>query len=111
MAQQKKRKKTTYSYRRNPEHRKRILSWILLLILGVILFIFLSGNSSLIKLYSLHQKRNRLIEQKKALIKQNQQLSEEIEKLKNNDEYIEKMAREKYNMKKEKEEVYIINSK
>lgn len=45
------------------------------------------------------------------MIQQNQQLREEIDKLQKDDEYIEKLAREKYNMKKESEEVYIIESK
>lgn len=50
-------------------------------------------------------------QQKEELIRQQQELEIEIHKLKNDLEYNEQIAREKYNMKKKNEEVYIVEPK
>lgn len=81
------------------------------IIILILLFIFFTGNRSLFKLYSLYNQKNTLDKQKESLIKENQEIKEEIEKLENDDKYIEKLAREKYNMKKEGEDIYHIESK
>ncbi len=65
----------------------------------------------MIKLFSLRQDRNQLLQQKERLLRQNDSLQKEIEKLKHDNEYLEKIAREKYNMKKDKEEIYRIEGK
>ncbi len=72
----------------------------------IILFAFLSGNKSLITLYSLYETRQDLIEQKERLQKENEQLLKEIDRLKNDINYLEKVARENYNLKRDDEEVY-----
>jgi cell division protein FtsL len=94
-------------YRQQPRKGKKILRWIFAIIVLVILFVFLSGNRSLLKLYSLHLDKNKLQQQKENLLQQQDDLETEIDKLKNDPEYIEKVAREKYNMKKENEEVHM----
>jgi len=101
----------TTRYHQHPRKGKIILRWISGIIVLIILFIFLTGNRSLLKLYSLHQEHNKLKVQKEKLLEQQQSLEQEIEKLKTDKDYMEKVAREKYNMKKEDEEVYIIESK
>lgn len=72
----------------------------------LILFAFLNGNKSLMTLYSLYETRRELIEQKEQLQKENEQLLKEIDRLKNDINYLEKVAREKYNLKRDDEEVY-----
>jgi cell division protein FtsB len=99
-------KRSARTYRSRPPRIKRLWRWVLGIIVTIILVIFLSGNRSLIKLYSLHNQKQNLEKQKEAVIKQKQQLEEEIEKLKNDDEHLEEEARKTYNMKKEKEEDY-----
>lgn len=111
MSKKKISKKHIRSYKQKPARGRKVFWWAFFIFLGIILFIFLSGNRSLIQLYILHQKRNHLVKQQEELIEQNRQLRDEIDKLQKDDEYIEKLAREKYNMKKEGEEVYIIDSK
>ena len=91
--------------------RKRFLLLFFGFISLTIAFVFLSGNRSLLKLHSLYKEKENLEVKKGDLIKQNQELKEEIKKLKNDDQYIEKVAREKYNMKKDGEEVYLIEEK
>jgi cell division protein FtsB len=100
--------------KRSPGAKKSFLSnrqkRLPLIVLGVIVlllsFAFLTGSKSLFNLYSLYQERNELLQEKERLEAENKQLKEEIEKLQNDVEYIEKMAREKYNLKREDEEVY-----
>lgn len=107
--------KTTYKkksspggYRKAPGKRPGILRWVLAGLFLAIFLIFFTGNKSLIKLYSLHQQKEKLKQQKQELLKTNKELREEIDKLKNDKKYIEKMAREKYNMKKKNEDVYMV---
>lgn len=107
----KNKKPRTTRYHQQPRKGKKVLRWVSGIIVLTILFIFLSGNRSLIKLYSLYQEKNKLKMQKEKLLEQQKNLEEEIEKLKTDKDYMEKVAREKYNMKKEDEEVYIIESK
>ena len=104
-------KRKTGQYRQQPRKGKKILRWIIGIIILAILFIFLSGNRSLLKLYSLHLDKNKLQQQKEDLLQRQKDLETEIEKLKNDPEYNEKVAREKYNMKKGNEEVHLIESK
>jgi cell division protein FtsB len=113
MARKKKPAAKKYLYRNQVPSRKpkKLLRWVLGGIIFTVMMIFLTGNRSLLKLHSLQQEKQKLEDQRETLIKQNQNLQEEIDKLKNDQEYIEKVAREKYNMKKEGEEVYIIERK
>ncbi len=104
------RKKTLRSTQRSGK-RKRFLLLFFGFVSLMIAFVFLSGNRSMLKLYSLYKEKESLEVKKRALIKQNQEIKEEIKKLKNDEQYMEKVAREKYNMKKDGEEVYLIEEK
>jgi len=106
----KKRNKTLRNIQRSGK-RKRFLLLFFGFISLTIAFVFLSGNRSLLKLHSLYKEKENLEAKKEALLKQNQELKEEIKKLEHDDQYIEKVAREKYNMKKDGEEVYLIEEK
>jgi cell division protein FtsB len=88
-------------------NKHKRLPWIILGVIILLLsFAFLTGSKSLFNLYSLYWQRNELLQEKERLEAENKQLKEEIEKLQNDMKYIEKMAREKYNLKREDEEVY-----
>jgi cell division protein FtsB len=100
-------KRNIGKYQQRPRKGRKIIRWIVAIVILVILFIFLSGNRSLFKLYSLRLDKNKLQQQKQDLIERQKNLETEIDKLENDPDYIEKKAREKYNMKKEYEEVYI----
>lgn len=97
-----KREKTlTVSYRYFP-------LWIFILIVILVLFVFLTGSRSIFRLYDLHKQHNELLQQKETLESENEQLLEQIEKLQEDLDYIEKVAREKYNLKREGEDIYKI---
>ncbi len=108
--------RTTYRNRRpsrrspqkgSPWNRKTA-RWILLLLLLLTASIFFTGPNSVFKLYMLYQEREQLRKEKEALLKENRQLKETIKKLESDLEYIEKVAREKYNLKKKNEEIYLV---
>ncbi len=100
-----------YHFSKRPPRKKvgmNLKRWILLSILLVLFLIFFTGNRSLQKLYSLYQEKQNLIKEKEKLEKTNKKLEEEIYKLQHDKNYLEKIAREKHNMKKPKEDVYHI---
>jgi len=100
--------KKNHRYRNDPGRKKKVWKWVISGFIVILLLIFFTGSQSLFKLFSLHHERNQLQQQKEELIKQNDSLQQEIDKLKKDDKYLEKVAREKYNMKKEKEDVYVV---
>ncbi len=85
-----------------------MLPWILMAAVVVLGVVFFTGSQSLFQLYQLKQQEKQLRELKQSYIQQNDSLKKEIQRLKNDVEYQEKVAREKFNMKKKGEEVYIV---
>jgi cell division protein FtsB len=74
------------------------------------IYVFFTGNKSVLKLYTLHQQKNELAAERDRLILENQRLEEEITKLQTDKRYIEEVARKRYNFKKENEEVYAVKA-
>lgn len=105
------RKPLQSSKRKSPSsgaNRRRASWWILTGLVLFILVVFLTGSKSFIKLFGLYRERQELMVEKERLEAENQQLLREIDQLQNNLDYVEKVAREKYNLKREDEEVYEI---
>jgi len=88
------------------QERKRLRRFILLIsVLVALLLLFFPGRS----LLSYHRMQNelaRLAERNQALEKRNQELAAEIERLKTDDAYLEEVARKKYGLLRDNEEVY-----
>ncbi len=80
--------------------------WILGVILLFLALVFFTGNKSIINLYTIYQQRNELLIEKEKLEVENKRLQEEIERLQKDMKAIESVAREKYNLKKNSEEIY-----
>ena len=80
--------------------------WIVGVVFVFLAFVFFTGNKSIVNLYSLYQQRNQLQLEKEKLEAENQRLQEEIERLQKDMKEIESVAREKYNLKKDSEEIY-----
>lgn len=91
--------------------RANLLPWVILAVVVVLFFVFFTGSQSLTKLYDLKQKERSLSERKQRLLQENDTLEQQIRKLKSDEKYQEKVAREKFNMKKKDEDVYIIEPK
>ena len=113
------RKSTKYSHKTSRNRRSgkgkppslKLLRWFALAVVVVIFVVFFTGNRSIFKLIALHNQKTRLEQQKVRLQEEQKELEEEIDKLKNDPKYIEKIAREKYKMRKKGEEVYEIEPK
>ena len=73
-------------------------------IFGFVLFIF--DDLGLLKWYSLRKERIRIQYEIDDLIQQEAHLTEEISKIKSDDTYLEKIAREKFQMVKPGEKVF-----
>ncbi len=86
---------------------------ILVVVLAAIaiLYFFFSGSHNIIQLYESHREKQELLRQIEQEKVRKARLDSIKYKLKNDPEYIEKIAREKYNMKKKGEKVYKIIEK
>jgi len=84
--------------------------WFLFSIVGIVLLssIFLFGNHGLIRYLQLQNQRKELTRQITALKEEQLRLQKEIDMLQNNYRYIEKIAREKYQMGKDGEKIYFM---
>lgn len=83
---------------------------ILIAVFAAIFIIFISGPRGSLKLYQSHEEKQELLKEIEALKIKKARLDSERIKLLNDPDYIEKIARETYNMKKKGEKVYKIKS-
>jgi cell division protein FtsB len=80
--------------------------FVILLFIIVIITVFLFADRGFLHFYRSYNERELLKEEIKGLEQKKEQLLKEKDKLQNDPEYIEKVAREKYKMKKKDEKVY-----
>jgi len=71
-----------------------------------LLFSFFAGERGIIELIKIHERATRMQHEITSIQAENNQLSMEIEKLKNDPFYIERLAREKLGMVREGEWIY-----
>lgn len=81
--------------------------WVTSILLVILLYLFVFGDNSLIKRWSLSREVRLLKAQKEYYINKIEQDSLMLDNLKD-DVYLEKFAREKYLMKRENETIYIV---
>ncbi|MHB2149068.1 FtsB family cell division protein [Calditrichota bacterium LG25] len=99
----------TKKRKRNKTTPKNILKILIgFFIFAVIYLLFFSGPRSVIQYFRQTTYKKSLQKEIQSLKNEKQSLKKEAERLKNDLDYIEKIAREKYNMKKKDEKVYKI---
>lgn len=81
---------------------------IALIVIVLIIFVFISGPRGTWQLYQTDKEKQNLMDDIRDLELKKAELDSERTLLLNDPEYIEKVAREKYNMKKKGEKVYKI---
>jgi cell division protein FtsB len=86
---------------------KLSLLYLLICVLAILYLVF--GDNGLLKYYSLINSRNTYIKQSKDMDNKIDKLGEELEFLKKDKDYLEKIIRKELNMKKKDEDLYIIN--
>lgn len=104
-----------YMWKKSRPSRKKksppSLPWrkiIVFVILLVGFITFFTGPRSVIHLYLLYGQREKLQQQKQILLKENQQLKQELHRLKTDTQYMLRIAREKFNLKKKNEKIIIV---
>jgi len=88
------------------ETQRKFVRGVLLLIGATLVIIFIFGDHGLFQLYKLKQERKGVQEHITQLRKNRETLISEKNRLENDLEYIEKLAREKYRMAKPGEKVF-----
>ena len=89
-------------------HKKRVRQLTLIAILIIIVLIFSTGSRGTYQFYKFNEKKADLEEEIEKLESQKKDLEKVKLKIENDPAYIEKIAREKYKMKKKEEKVYEI---
>ncbi|SVE49659.1 uncharacterized protein METZ01_LOCUS502513 [marine metagenome] len=84
--------------------QNRIMIFPLILILGGLFLI--SNDMGIVKWYQIRKERNRIQAEIDQFIKNEAILADELDRLKNDEEYIKKIAREKFHMVKPGEKVF-----
>ena len=76
-----------------------------------IIWLFIFDQNNLIERRKNIKKHNQLLKDKEYYLKKIEEDRQQLKELKTNDENLEKFAREKYFMKKENEDVFVIVDK
>lgn len=82
---------------------RRVL--LLVIVLGIIWLLFAPGRG-IIHYHRLQKQIESLARENESLAERNAELKQEIDRLQNDDAYLEELARKKYGMLKENESVY-----
>lgn len=77
-----------------------------MLFVAAVLWLLLSPSNGLYGLIKIKKEVHQLEQQTTELAKSNQVLRQEIERLRTDPEYLERIAREKYNMLKKNEQLF-----
>lgn len=94
-----------------PLQENRLLKIVIVLIIIAVIWLLVAPGTGL---YSLMKQRRTTVElekQTESLMKTNEQLRAEIDRLKHDDAYLEKVAREKYGLLKKNERVFDFSKK
>jgi cell division protein FtsB len=95
----------------NKRERKLLNRVILGAVIFAILFLLFAPGRGIIPYRNLKNKVQVLNTENKTLQQRNMELAQEIERLKNDDAYLEQLARGKQNLLKKNEEVYYYGKK
>ena len=93
----------------NNAFQNRKIIFLILFVLGILLLFF--NDMGIVMWYQLHKERNQIQAEIKQLIIEENVLTNELELLKNDGEYIKKIARERFNMVKSGEKLFRVIDK
>ena len=97
----------SYTFRKQlAETQRKFIRGVLILIVATLVIIFIFGDHGLFQLYKLKQERKEVQKHITQLRENRETLIAEKNRLENDLEYIEKLAREKYRMAKPGEKVF-----
>jgi len=90
---------------------KKNKSFIFIIILFLFSFLFLFNDAGIIKWYQLKAERNNIKDEIKEIIANEEFLSQEIFRLENDNNYIKKLAKDKFHMVQPGEKIFRIIDK
>ena len=79
---------------------------LVLIFISVFMVLFVFNDAGIIKQYQLNNKKNIIRDEIDNLIAQEIKLTDQIENLSNNDEYLKNIARNKFHLVKPGEKIY-----
>lgn len=89
----------------------RLLKVVIVLIVVAFLWLLFAPGTGVYSLMKMRSRTAALEQQTESLIKSNEDLRAEIERLKNDEAYLEQVAREKYGLLKKNERVFDFSGK
>ena len=89
--------------------QNRNMIFPIILVLGIMLLLF--NDMGIVKWYQLKQERYQIQEEINRLILKEKDFTAELDRLENDDEYIKKIARERFHMVKPGEKVFRVIDK
>ncbi|MEJ2056390.1 MAG: septum formation initiator family protein [Desulfofustis sp.] len=89
----------------------RLLKVVIVLIALAVLWLLFAPGTGVYSLVKMRSRTAALEQQTEALIKTNEELRAEIDRLKNDEAYLEQVAREKYGLLKKNERVFDFSRK
>ena len=89
-------------------NRKKLYITLSFVVFSTIILLF--NDFGLLQLFQLQQKKNELTNESEQLLNQQITLRDEIDRLQTDDEYIEKLAREKFMMVIPGEKIYRVKN-
>ena len=84
--------------------QNRNMIFPIILVLGIMLLLF--NDMGIVKWYQLRQERHQIQEEINRLILKGKDFTAELDRIENDDEYIKKIARERFHMVKPGEKVF-----
>ena len=89
-----------------PLQENRLLKIIIMLVVLTVVWLIFAPGTGVYSLVKQNKRTAELERQTEALIKSNEELQAEIERLKHDQAYLEQVAREKYGLLKKNERVF-----
>ncbi|HIC74218.1 MAG TPA: septum formation initiator family protein [Candidatus Marinimicrobia bacterium] len=90
---------------------RNILPKLLILVAAILIIVFILGDHGVYRLYSMKREKKRLLEEINQLREEQHELLAEKDRLENDLEYIERLARERHRMAKAGEKVFKVLEK
>lgn len=97
--------------RRASGEASRLRRWLYIALGLVIAYVFVFGDYGLYNYLRLLRVRNRIQKEVAELQREKERLTEDLERLRRDRAYLEKIAREKYRLGRPNEKIYVVRPK
>jgi len=92
----------------SPIQQQRLVRVIVIMVVCALLWIIFAPGAGVVALWSRHNKLDRLTQENVEFNKKNKKIYGQIDRLQNDPKYLEKIAREDFDMVKDGEQIYVM---